>query len=76
MAWTNAAKDSPESWLNTDKERIIYERGRILTPDGDQVLVGPLESLILIWQEENLSGGWSNTPKGGGNSWNNLSKDI
>lgn len=41
MAWTNKTK------VSTNKER-----GRILTPDGSQVLVGASETEILIYQAE------------------------
>jgi hypothetical protein len=40
------------SWSNKDKSPDRIDRGRLLTPDGNQILVGPNEDEILIYQEE------------------------
>jgi hypothetical protein len=40
------------SWSNETKIPSRTDRGRILTPDGDQILVGQDEDLVLIYQED------------------------
>jgi hypothetical protein len=61
------------------KEKIISDApsGKILTPDGYQVLVGTSENLVLIWKEAidkwaqstKQSSTWSQLPKQSSN-WN------
>lgn len=50
MAWTNKTKNP--AGTSTQKEKIATETqmGRILTPDGNPILLGQNEDLVLIWQ--------------------------
>jgi len=45
------------AWTGESKIATTYERGRILTPDEDQILVGASEDEVLIHQEEETE--WS-----------------
>jgi hypothetical protein len=61
------------SWTNKSKISATLFRGRLLTPDSNQILVGESEDEILIYQEylENWgyksktdeSGDWTNKTK-------------
>lgn len=63
-SWTNKAKtddsasfsyksktDGSGDYANKSKTSATLFRGRLLTPDGNQILVGTSEDEILIWQE-------------------------
>ena len=52
MAWSNKSK-TDESGDYGDKPKISATlfRGRLLTPDGNQILVGESLNEILIYQE-------------------------
>ena len=85
-SWTNKSKtdgsgdwghksktDESGDYTNKSKTSATLFRGRLLTPDGNQILVGASENEILIWQEylENWghksktdeSGDWTNKTK-------------
>ena len=55
--WTNKTKTSSTS---NNKSKILnsFERTRILTHDGNQILVGNSENLVLISQEEATKWGY------------------
>ena len=62
VSWINKSKtDESGDYTNKNKTSAVLSRGRILTPDGNQILVGASENEILIWQAylEN----WSNKSK-------------
>lgn len=40
------------SWSNKERSPDRVDRGRLLTPDSSQVLLGSAEDEILIYQEE------------------------
>ena len=72
------------AWSNKSKVSSTIERGKILTPDGNQILLGVDEELILIyqsqgdyWQEisKTTSTPWVNQSKTT-QSWSNKSKTI
>ena len=51
MAWTNKSKtDQSEDWSDKTKISATLFRGRLLTPDSNQILVGSSEDEIMIWQ--------------------------
>ena len=51
-AWTNKSKtDESENWTDKTKISATLFRGRLLTPDGNQILVGESVDEILIYQE-------------------------
>jgi len=49
--WTNKTKTSSSS-QNKSKIPTTFERTRILTHDGKQILVSNSENMVLISQEE------------------------
>lgn len=59
------------SWSNKGKTSATLQRGRLLTPDGNQVLVGSSVDEVLIYQEAGDSytkksktvGSWTNKTK-------------
>lgn len=51
MSWGNKTKISSGTWNGKTKIITEIDRGRILTPDNNQILVGATQSDILIWQE-------------------------
>jgi hypothetical protein len=59
------------SWTNKNKVSSTITRGRILTPDGNQILLGSSEDLILIYQEQ--SDYWQKRAKVS-TSWTNKNK--
>jgi hypothetical protein len=61
------------AWSNKTKVSSTIERGRILTPDGNQILLGADEDLVLIYQSQDDY--WSNKSKTT-SSWSNKSKTI
>ena len=71
------------AWSNKSKVSSTIERGKILTPDGNQILLGVDEELILIYQSQGdywerttkQSSVWSNKSKVS-SSWYNKSKTI
>ncbi len=60
-------------WTNKTKDSSTIERGRILTPDGNQILLGADEDLVLIYQTR--SDYWQRTLKQS-SVWSNKSKVI
>lgn len=70
--WSNKSKNSAETPSLVTKIETRLERGRILTPDGHQVLMGSGENLILIWQA--LGTLWKNTTQKMNGSWSNKTK--
>ncbi len=70
--WSNKSKNSAETPSLVTKIETKLERGRILTPDGCQVLVGEHENLILVWRiYETL---WNNVVSKVASIWSNKSK--
>lgn len=74
MAWTNKSKtDESGDYTNKRKVSATLFRGRLLTPDHCQVLVGESEDEIMIWQaylenwgmksKTDESGDWTNKTK-------------
>lgn len=69
------------AWSNKTKIETNIDRGRILTHAGDQVMVGSLENMVLIWQEagdtwdrkSKITGSWGNKTKITG-AWENKIK--
>ena len=59
--WSNKTKNSALTPTLKTKIETRLERGRLLTPDGNQILVGLGENLILIWQA--LGSRWNNIPQ-------------
>lgn len=62
MAWSTKSKtDESGDWGDKSKTSATLFRGRLLTPDNNQILVGESEDEILIYQEylEN----WANKSK-------------
>ena len=70
--WSNKSKNSAETPSLVTKIETKLERGRILTPDGHQVLVGSGENLILIWKA--LGTLWNNTIQKINSAWSNKTK--
>jgi len=73
-SWTNKSKtDDSENWTDKNKISATLFRGRLLTPDGNQILVGESVDKILIYQaylenwgyksKTDQSGDWSNKAK-------------
>lgn len=50
MSWTNKTKVASDTWGLKTKISTMIDRGRILTHDNNQVLVGSLEDEVLVWQ--------------------------
>lgn len=48
-------------WTNKTKTLSKDERGRLLTPDSSQILVGASEDEVLIYQQEESF--WTNKTK-------------
>lgn len=74
MSWTNKSKtDESGDWTNKNKISATLFRGRLLTPDSNQILVGESEDEIMIWQaylenwamksKTDESGDWTNKTK-------------
>jgi len=74
MSWTNKSKtDESGDWTDKTKTSASLSRGRLLTPDGNQILVGSSEDEVLIYQEytdlwtnkskTDESGDWTNKTK-------------
>lgn len=69
------------AWTNKSKTSALLQRGRLLTPDGNQILVGSSVDEVLIYQEFGDSysekgktvGSWSKKSKTVG-SWSNKNK--
>lgn len=40
------------SWTNKERIPAQIDRGRLLSPNGDQILLGSAEDEVLIYQEE------------------------
>lgn len=50
--WTNKSKtDDSANWSDKNKISATLYRGRLLTPDGNRILVGESVDKILIYQE-------------------------
>lgn len=49
--WLNKTKSTPETPTLKEKVPTSTPKGRILTPDGNQILVGSSSNLVLIHQE-------------------------
>lgn len=62
MSWTNKSKtDESGDWTDKNKISATFFRGRLLTHDSNQILVGDGEDKILIYQAYTES--WGNKPK-------------
>lgn len=61
MTWTNKSKNTGATPTYKTKIPSLEGRGRILTPDGLQILVGTNENLVLIFQEDTSL--WNNKSK-------------
>ncbi len=66
--WSNKTKNSAPTPSLKNKVATKIERARILTPDGNQILVGPSCNFILVWRKE-LSFWVSTTTKAIGEIW-------
>lgn len=52
MTWINKSKtDESEDFTNKSKTSATLFRGRLLTPDSNQILVGENVDEVLIYQE-------------------------
>lgn len=73
-SWTNKSKtDESGDWSKRSKTSATLFRGRLLTPDSNQILVGESEDEILIYQEYLENWGYkSKTDKSG--DWANKTK--
>jgi len=61
------------TWTNKSKTSSSTPRGRLLTPDSNQILVGSSESEIMIWQA--YAENWTNRSKTDeSGSWTNKTK--
>jgi hypothetical protein len=60
------------TWLNKTKVETRIDRGRILTPDGNQILVGAGEDVTLIYQVEGSL--WGNNAKTASGSYTKKTK--
>ena len=59
--WENKTKATALTPTLRTKIPTEILRGRILTPDGSQILVGSSESLVLIYQAQSTE--WVNKTK-------------
>jgi hypothetical protein len=59
MTWTGKTKNSGNTPSYKSRIATRIERGYILTPDNQDVLVGSDEDLVLIYQDE--SSLWNNS---------------
>ena len=73
MTWTNKTKDTAETPTLKTKISTKIEKGRILTPDGNQVFVGLDCNFLLVWQNE-ISLWASTITKIIGETWSNKTK--
>lgn len=70
--WSNKTKNSAQTPSLRTKIQTNFERGRLLTPDGHQILVGSGENLVLIWQAAGTL--WNNITQKVVGSWSNKTK--
>jgi hypothetical protein len=69
--WINKTKTDGSSTLKAKTPSKI-ERGRILTPDSLQILVGASKDEVLIYQEERSF--WTSSISKEASSWANKAK--
>jgi len=72
--WGGKSKtDESGDWGDKSKKSATLFRGRLLTPDSNQILVGESEDKILIYQEYLENWGCKSKTDGSGD-WTNKTK--